>query len=178
MNENSKLIAGNRPPRVNTSTRPTPDSGTSSSGVGNTMDTVRCAPPLYPYTIVQLETLLPGASSNSLKVPQASYRMAPDADPRTLSEGYGDSFRGAILGAIDDWENKGEQKHHDVARNGQAMVNDAFRQLGWGGSGDAAPGQNGASGSATGYDTRPPAYSYASTGSTPQLYADNKTGGT
>ncbi|CAK5284969.1 unnamed protein product [Mycena citricolor] len=140
MNENSKLIAGNRPPRVNTSTRPTPDFGTSSSGVGNTMDTVR--------SVFQ------------------------------LAQGYGDSFRGAILGAIDDWENKGEQKHHDVARNGQAMVNDAFRQLGWGGSGVAAPGQNGASGSATGYDTRPPAYSYASTGSTPQLYADNKTGGT
>jgi hypothetical protein len=48
--------------------------------------------------------------------------------------GVGENVRGTVLGAIDDWEERGEQKHHNVARQGRAEIDQAFQQL-WGTSG-------------------------------------------
>ncbi|KAJ7698264.1 hypothetical protein B0H17DRAFT_1196854 [Mycena rosella] len=71
-----------------------------------------------------------------------------------LVHGMGEQVRGTLLGTIDDWENKGEQKHHNVARQGQAEIEEAYRQL-WG---TAGPSQTRVEPSAqtTGYDAAPP----------------------
>ncbi|KAJ6542954.1 hypothetical protein B0H19DRAFT_1172493 [Mycena capillaripes] len=56
-----------------------------------------------------------------------------------LAHGVGENVRGTLLGAIDSWENNGEQKHHDVARQGRAEIDQAFQQL-WG-TGGSQPAQ-------------------------------------
>ncbi|KAJ7052114.1 hypothetical protein C8F01DRAFT_1173010 [Mycena amicta] len=71
-----------------------------------------------------------------------------------LVHGVGETIRGTILGAIDDVENRGEQRHHEIARAGQTEVATAARSLGlWSGS-DEAEGAP----STTGYDAQPPSY--------------------
>ncbi|KAJ6468196.1 hypothetical protein DFH09DRAFT_1294732 [Mycena vulgaris] len=90
-----------------------------------------------------------------------------------LVHGIGEQARGTMLGAIDDWENKGVQKHHEVARQGQAEVDEAYRQL-WG---TAGPSQTRIEPSAqtTGYDAAAP--SYDATGNAAALRPDSKSGG-
>ncbi|KAJ7127487.1 hypothetical protein C8R46DRAFT_1363777 [Mycena filopes] len=80
------------------------------------------------------------------------------------SGGLGETFRGTVLGAIDDLENRGEQKHHDVARQGQAEIDEAYRVL-WGTSGsNTDPTPNQTSAQTTGYDTAPPTYQSTNAG--------------
>ncbi|KAJ7162838.1 hypothetical protein C8R46DRAFT_1352701 [Mycena filopes] len=55
-----------------------------------------------------------------------------------LMHGLGETFRGTVLRAIDDLENRGEQKHHDVARQGRAEIDDVTRRIGCSGA-RAAP---------------------------------------
>ncbi|KAF7339127.1 hypothetical protein MVEN_01989400 [Mycena venus] len=79
-----------------------------------------------------------------------------------LVHGVGENVRGTVLGTIDDWENRGEQKHHDVARRGRAEIDEAFQRL-WGTSG-ATAAQVQPSASTTGYDAAPPTYQTSGTG--------------
>ncbi|KAF8181943.1 hypothetical protein K438DRAFT_2021028 [Mycena galopus ATCC 62051] len=89
-----------------------------------------------------------------------------------IMHGVGENVRGTVLGAIDDWENKGQQKHHDVARQGRAEIDGAFQQL-WGTSGSATPSQVPTTASATGYDAAPPTYQATNAGE--GLRPDSKT---
>nr|GAT52701.1 predicted protein [Mycena chlorophos] len=74
-----------------------------------------------------------------------------------LAHGVGETVRGTILGALDDIENRGEQKHHDIARAGRNEMFNAAKNLGlptWGAGADASgPSQGGAA--AAGYDASP-----------------------
>ncbi|KAJ6505327.1 hypothetical protein C8R45DRAFT_1091059 [Mycena sanguinolenta] len=80
-----------------------------------------------------------------------------------VMHGVGENVRGTVLGAIDDWENKGQQKHHEIARQGRAEIDGAFRQL-WGTSGSVSPAQDTPDASATGYDATPPTYQSTNSG--------------
>ncbi|KAJ7233731.1 hypothetical protein B0H12DRAFT_1239253 [Mycena haematopus] len=93
-----------------------------------------------------------------------------------IVHGVGENVRGTVLGAIDDWENKGQQKHHDVARQGRAEIDGAFQQL-WGTRASAAPAQDPPTTSATGYDAAPPTYqsTHSGYGTGAGLRSDSKT---
>ncbi|KAJ6608831.1 hypothetical protein B0H10DRAFT_1955056 [Mycena sp. CBHHK59/15] len=74
-------------------------------------------------------------------------------------KGAGDSVRGTILGAIDEMENRGETKHHEIARRGKAELDEAYARL-WG-TGPSTQVQSAPASSEpplTGYNTGPPAY--------------------
>ncbi|KAJ6570334.1 hypothetical protein B0H10DRAFT_2237951 [Mycena sp. CBHHK59/15] len=76
-----------------------------------------------------------------------------------IIHGAGDSVRGTILGAIDEMENRGETKHHEIARRGKAELDEAYARL-WG-TGPSTQVQSAPASSEpplTGYNTGPPAY--------------------
>ncbi|KAJ7878016.1 hypothetical protein B0H13DRAFT_1971636 [Mycena leptocephala] len=93
-----------------------------------------------------------------------------------IMHGIGENVRGTLLGAIDDLENNGEQKHHEVARQGRAEMDEAFQKL-WGtGGSQRAHDQITPSANATGYDAAPPTYQATSAGNTAGgLGSDSKT---
>ncbi|KAJ7159700.1 hypothetical protein C8R46DRAFT_1194950 [Mycena filopes] len=108
----------------------------------------------------------PPPSVNHATRPTGSSSGAPSTIQSVfqLMHGFGETFRGTVLGAIDDLENRGEQKHHDVARQGRAEMDEAYRVL-WGTSGsntEATPDQTSAQ--TTGYDAAPPTYQSTNTG--------------
>ncbi|KAK7040421.1 hypothetical protein R3P38DRAFT_419384 [Favolaschia claudopus] len=76
-----------------------------------------------------------------------------------LVQGVGETVRGTFLGAIDDVENKGEQKHHNVAREGRAQMDEVPQKL-WGSS-SSTTSQSPPLASVvytTGYDAEPPVW--------------------
>ncbi|KAJ7115135.1 hypothetical protein C8R43DRAFT_1242460 [Mycena crocata] len=80
-----------------------------------------------------------------------------------LVHGVGETFRGTVLGAIDDLENNGERKHHEIARRGQAEMDEAYRQL-WGTTaGSSSSAQVEPTAYTTGYDAAPPTYNSTGT---------------
>ncbi|KAJ7035829.1 hypothetical protein C8F04DRAFT_1394487 [Mycena alexandri] len=95
-----------------------------------------------------------------------------------LMHGFGETFRGTVLGAIDDLENNGEQKHHNVARQGRAEIDEAYRQL-WGTSNSATtPIQGQPAARTTGYDAAPPTYqSTNAANAAPSFRPDSKNSG-
>ncbi|KAJ7759776.1 hypothetical protein DFH07DRAFT_443140 [Mycena maculata] len=77
-----------------------------------------------------------------------------------LVHGVGENVRGTVLGAIDDWENSGERKHHDIAQQGKAEMDEAYRRL-WGTTGTPSSStvpRPEPTGYTTGYDAAPPTY--------------------
>ncbi|KAJ7223496.1 hypothetical protein GGX14DRAFT_427699 [Mycena pura] len=129
-------------------------------------------------------------------------RPTSDAIPSTLRDvfqiahGVGENIRGTILGAIDDWENKGEQRHHDIARQGRVEIDQALQRLrGSGGDGAVAESHGSTSlvcslpenvlhkssdpsPAVTGYETAPPAYHSTGSGyGTRGVPPDAKIGG-
>ncbi|KAK6981568.1 hypothetical protein R3P38DRAFT_3113708 [Favolaschia claudopus] len=84
-----------------------------------------------------------------------------------LVHGAGETVRGTLLGAIDDVANKGEQKHHNVAREGRAALDQAYQKL-WGStSSSSATPQSppvASAGYTTGYDAAPPTYQASPSG--------------
>ncbi|KAJ7078794.1 hypothetical protein C8R44DRAFT_95570 [Mycena epipterygia] len=74
-----------------------------------------------------------------------------------LVHGAGESFRGTLFAAMDDWENNGEQKHHEIARRGKEEIDEAYRQL-RGTSTSSTPVQPPPTANVTGYDAAPPRY--------------------
>ncbi|KAJ7762126.1 hypothetical protein B0H16DRAFT_1529753 [Mycena metata] len=101
-----------------------------------------------PPPNVNRSTRPSGSSSNAPGMIQSVFQLV---------HGFGETVRGTMLGAIDDLENNGEQKHHDVARQGRAEIDEAYRRL-WGTSDSATPIQDQPTGRTTGYDAAPPTY--------------------
>ncbi|KAJ7473675.1 hypothetical protein B0H11DRAFT_2036838 [Mycena galericulata] len=83
------------------------------------------------------------------------------------SPGVGETVRGTVLGTIDDWESKGERKHHDIARQGQVEMTEAYQRL-WGStSSSSAPvPSTEPRGYTSGYDAAPPTYQATGAAST------------
>ncbi|KAJ7681016.1 hypothetical protein DFH06DRAFT_1164835 [Mycena polygramma] len=110
-----------------------------------------------------------------------------------LVHGLGETVRGTVLGAIDDWERKGEETHHQVARQGKAEIDKAYRKL----RGNSASGSQPAHVSprtpspfvpifcvdsrtspvaahTSGFDAAPP--TYQATGNVPRMDSKNSNG--
>ncbi|KAJ7624365.1 hypothetical protein FB45DRAFT_1060696 [Roridomyces roridus] len=114
--------------------------------------------PSSPPPAVNQSSRPPAASSSS-----SNGVMSAVSNVFQLVHGAGESVRGRILGAIDDWESKGEQKHHTIARQGEDSMRDAFARLR--GTAPSSTSQAGIAPSApqpegytTGYDAAPPSY--------------------
>lgn len=93
-----------------------------------------------------------------------------------LVHGLGEQARGTILGGIDDWEARGEQKHHEVARKGKQEMAEAYQAL-WGTGYAPTESQHEPAPTTrtSGYNAAPPTYS--STGrSNTDLNPDSKSG--
>ncbi|KAJ7681033.1 hypothetical protein DFH06DRAFT_434538 [Mycena polygramma] len=91
-----------------------------------------------------------------------------------LLHGLGENVRGTILGAIDDLERKGEEKHHQVARQGKAEIEEAFQKLWGSGPSGSQPAEIPPSAQTSGYDAAPP--TYQATGSVPRMDSKNSDG--
>ncbi|KAJ7053555.1 hypothetical protein C8F01DRAFT_1375123 [Mycena amicta] len=120
----------------------------------------QCPPPSNPRTEstensrLLLQSQSPPPPVNRATRPQTAGVMDSVWNVFQLVHGVGETIRGTILGAIDDVENRGEQRHHDIARAGQTEAATAARSLGlWSGS-DEAEGPAPTSG----YDAQPPSY--------------------
>ncbi|KAF7367898.1 hypothetical protein MSAN_00854600 [Mycena sanguinolenta] len=113
----------------------------------------------------------PGTTSESESTIMSTFRSVFQ-----IMHGVGENVRGTVLGAVDDWENKGQQKHHEIARQGRAEIDGAFRKL-WGTSGSAPPAQDSRDAPATGYDAAPPTYqsTHSGYGTAAGLRPDSKT---
>ncbi|KAJ7024228.1 hypothetical protein C8F04DRAFT_1192645 [Mycena alexandri] len=103
---------------------------------------------------------------------------ACDGDVRRAGDGLGETIRGTMLGAFDDLENNGEQKHHNVARQGQAEIDEVYRRL-WGTNNSATtPIQDQPTGRTTGYDAAPPTYQSVNAGSNVPGFDSKNSSGT
>ncbi|KAJ7617964.1 hypothetical protein FB45DRAFT_1063498 [Roridomyces roridus] len=63
---------------------------------------------------------VPAASTSSTRIGSAFLNVYH------LVHGAGESVRGRILGVVDDLENRGEQKHHRISRQGEDAMRTAL----------------------------------------------------